>query len=81
MAFSAQLDGAKEPLLVLALHECEAFPVLPAILSAGHHGLARKCNPSHQRHCILHFEVAELLSLSLSQLAFLLQESHRVMYL
>jgi hypothetical protein len=41
----------------------------------------RKCDPSHQRHGILHFEVPKLLGLSLGQLAFLLQKGYRVMYL
>jgi hypothetical protein len=79
VAFSTQLNGSKEPLLVLALHECYAFPELLAILGATHRGLVRKHNPSHQRQGILHFEVPEFVGLSLRQLAFLLQKSYRVM--
>ncbi len=81
VAFSAQLNGAKEPLLILALHECYTFSELLAILCVIHRGLLRKHNPSHQRHGILHFEVAEFLGLPLRQFAFLLHKSCRVMYL
>ena len=81
VASGAQLNGAKEPLLVLALNECYAFPELLAVISAIRQGLLRKHNPCHQRHSILHFEVAEFVGLFPRQLAFFLQKTCRVVYL